>query len=213
MLKRSLAKLTIGRPEAGQGPAIPGRIPNDLLKITRAKRRAFVDARHEANAIEHVLKLPQPGESLHLVIDGRFEACDIIPATRRLSDPATIKDLTITTLGLNEDNVATICRGMDAGKIGTATVIVSHYFAGAERPLFEFLKTEVEQRGGRVYGLRSHAKLILIEMTDGNCYTAEGSANLRSCKSVEQLVLTNDRELIDFHRTWLEGFIESSKRK
>ena len=213
MLKRSLAKLQIGKPDAVELPPVPGRIPNDLLKITRAKRRAFVDARHEANVIEHLIKLPGPEESLHFIIDGRFEPCDIIPATRRLSDPAKIKELTVTTLSLNEDNVATICRGLDAEKIGKATVIVSQYFKDKERPLFEWMKTELENRNGRVFGLRIHAKIILMEMTDGNAFTVEGSANLRSCSAVEQLVMTNDVELLKFHRDWLDNFIVSSKPK
>ena len=222
MLEASRKPLTIAQksllsvPVAGQQPddiCVAGRIPQDLLKITRAKRRAFLDARREANVIEHLIKLPQPDESLHIIIDGRFEPCDIIPATRRLSDPATIKHLTITTLGLNEDNVSTICNGMDAGKIGSLTLITSHYFRGNERPLFEWMKKEIESRGGRVRGLRSHSKLILMEMSDGNCYTVEGSANLRSCKSIEQLCMTNDRSLLEFHRNWIEEFIVSSKQK
>lgn len=192
---------------------LAGRVPVDLLKLTRAKRRSFIDARREANVIEHLINLPAPGDSLHIIIDGRFEPCDIIPATRRLSDPATIKDLTITTLGLNEDNVSTLCNGLDAGKIGSLTLIVCQYFRGTERPLFEWMKAEIESRGGRVRGLRSHCKIMLLEMTDGNCYTVEGSANLRSCRSVEQLVMTNDRSLLDFHRNWINDFIVSSKQK
>ena len=213
MLKPSLTKLTIGNRQSVDQPDVPGRIPNNLLKITRAKRRLFLDARRESNVIEHLINLPAEGESLHFVIDGRFEPADIIPATRRLSEPAMIKELTVTTLGLNEDNVSTICNGIDAGKIGTATVIVSHYFKGAERPLFEWMKREIENRGGRVRGLRTHSKIILMEMTDNRCFTVEGSANLRSCKSVEQLCMTNDRPLLEFHRTWINEFIESSKQK
>ena len=172
MLEINRKKLTIGKKPypASDDRCIAGRIPNDLLARTRAKRRAFVDGRREQIAIEHILKLPDEGETLHLIIDGRFQPCDVIPATRRLSDPATIKNLTVTTLGLNEDNVGTICRGMDAGKIGTATVIVSHYFRGAERPLFEWMKLEIENRGGRVRGLRTHSKIMLMEMTDGRCF-------------------------------------------
>jgi len=191
----------------------PGRVPGNLVAITRAKRRAFMDARREKNAIEHVISLPKPEESLHLIVDGRFEPCDMIPATRRLSDPATIKSLTVTTLGLNEDNIAQICRAIDAGKIGTATIITSHYFRAAERPLYEWMKKEIEQRGGRVRGLRTHAKIMLMETTDGNCYVVEGSANLRSCKSVEQMVMTNSRPLFEFHQTWIEDFIVSSNQK
>lgn len=214
MLKPNTKKLVIGKTEPKKEPKpVAGRIAKNLLMITKAKRRSYVDARREINVIEHLIKLPADGETVHFIIDGRFEPADIIPATRRLSDPAIIKDLTVTTLGLNEDNVSTICRGLDAGKIGTATILVSHYFRHAERPLFEWMKAEIESRHGRVRGLRMHAKLILMEMTDGRFFTVEGSANLRSCNSVEQLTMTNGRELLEFHRNWIEDFIASSKQK
>ena len=212
-INRKTLKLAGKQTSSNDDRCIQGRVKPDLLKITRAKRRAFVDARRESNVIEHILRLPADGETFHFIIDGRYEPCDIIPATRRLSHPATIRELTITTLGLNEDNVGTICRGIDAGKIETATVLVSHYFRGAERPLFEWMKKEIESRGGRVRGLRIHAKIILMEMTDGNAYTIEGSANLRSCNSIEQLAITNDRSLYQFHKTWIDDFITSSKQK
>jgi len=194
-------------------PVNPGHVQPNLATITKAKKRAFLDARREKNALEHLIKLPGQGETLHLIIDGRFEPCDLIPAIRRLSNPATIETLYVMTLGLNEDNTGTICRGIDAKKIKTATIITSHYFRGAERPLFNWTKTEIENRGGRVLGLRTHAKIMLMEMTDGQCYSIEGSGNLRSCKSVEQMQITNSRPLFEFHQAWIEDFIVSSKQK
>lgn len=190
-----------------------GKLKRDLLHRRRVAKRALIDARREKNAIEHIIQLPDENESLHFVIDGRFEPCDLIPATRRLSDPAVIDDLVITTLGLNSDNIATIARGLDQGKIKRATVIVSHYFKKAEPALYEMLRSEIEPRGGKVYGLRTHSKLILMEMSDGRCFTIEGSGNLRSCKSVEQFCFSNDRDLLSFHRTWLADFIASTSHR
>ena len=207
------AKADAAKKPQSDDKCLAGRIAPNLIQVTRAKRRSFVDARREQNAIEHAIKLPQQEETLHLIIDGRFQPCDLIPAMRRLSDPATIENLYVMTLGLNEENTGTICRGIDAKKIKTATIITSHYFRGAERPLFNWTKTEIENRGGRVFGLRTHAKIMLMEMTDGQCYSIEGSGNLRSCKSVEQMQITNSRPLFEFHQAWIEDFIVSSNQK
>lgn len=196
-------------PAPGQRPARPDTIPDNLALRRKALKRATLDARQLQNAIEHILKLPQPGESLHFVTDGRFEPCDLIPATRKLSDPAVIKRLDVTTLGLNADNVACLANGMDQRKIEFCSVMVSHYFKSAEPTAYQNLKTEIESRGGRVNALRTHAKLILLEMTDGNHFTIEGSGNLRACRSIEQFVMTNDRELLLFHRSWLDEYINS----
>lgn len=220
MLKLNQSKL-ITKPLPGLGPAcgVPltktGRpsakngknIPADILHRRRTARRCLIDARHEKNAIEHILQLPAEGESLHLVIDGRFHPCDLIPATRRLSHPAVINRLDITTLSYNLENVQTLCNGLDQGKIGSVLLVPSVYFAKVEKPLFEHTQTELEKRGSRAVAGYVHAKLILMEMSDGRCFTIEGSGNLRSCKSIEQFVFTCDRALLEFHRCWLEAYL------
>lgn len=185
------------------------RVPENLAHRRRAIKRELLDARQLRNAIEHVLQLPQPGESIHFIVDGKFEPCDLIPATRLLSHPAVIQRLDVTTLGLNSDNVACVARGMDQGKILSASILVSHYFQSAEPAEYEYLRSEIEGRGGRVNAARTHCKLILMEMTDGNHYTIEGSGNLRACRSIEQFVMTNDRELLEFHRAWIGDYIAS----
>lgn len=184
-------------------------IPDDLVHRRKSPKRRLMDARQVENAVEMIRPLPLSRESLHVVIDGRFEPCDLIPATRQLSHPATIAELTITTLGMNKDNVECISRGMDQGKIGRCKVLVSGYFARIDSPEFQFMKTEIESRGGKVHAMGTHSKIILMEMTDGNCFTIEGSANLRSCGSIEQFVMTNDRGLLEFHRQWIADYVDS----
>lgn len=200
MLKPTAPKL-LARATAGR------HVPANLAIRRRAARRDFIDARHEKNAIEHILKLPATGDAIHIIIDGRFHPCDIIPATRRLSHPATIKRLDITTLSYNLENVNTLCRGIDQGKIGSVLLVPSVYFAKVEKPLYEHTQTELQQRGSRAVAGYVHAKLILMEMTNGDCFTVEGSGNLRSCKSIEQFAIINDRPLLEFHRGWIETYL------
>lgn len=44
---------------------------------------------------------------------------------------------------------------------------------------------ELVRRGHRCVAVRSHAKILLFEMSDGRSFAWESSANLRSCKNVE----------------------------
>ncbi len=55
--------------------------------------------------------------------------------------------------------------------------------------------------------VRSHAKLLMIDLAAGDALTIETSANLRSCKNIEQYVITNDRSLLEFHRAWIEDAV------
>ena len=45
----------------------------------------------------------------------------------------------------------------------------------------------------------------------GRAFTVESSANLRSCSSIEQLCMTHDRALFDFHRGWITNIMEAKK--
>jgi hypothetical protein len=217
MLKQTRQKL-IARTLPGIGPACgapavratgkrQGKLPPDLLHRRRALRRELRDARHEKNALELIVELPVEGESLHFVVDGRFHPCDLIPVTRRLADPAIITRLDITTLSYNLTNVQSLCDGLDKGKIGNVLLVPSRYFSEIEKPLFAHTKTELEKRGSRIIPGYVHTKLILMEISDGRCFTIEGSGNLRSCKSIEQFVMSCDRPLLEFHRGWLEKYL------
>lgn len=190
-----------------------GKVSDDLAFRRKVARRILIDGRQERTAVEHIMKLPAPDESLHLIIDGRFKALDLIPATRRLSSPATIVRLDISTLGFNVSDIARIADGMDQGKVGHVMLLCSHYFARAEKPAYEYLEKEIAGRGGNVAALRTHAKLILMEMSNGCHYVVEGSGNLRSCRCVEQFTMSNDKALLLFHREWMESFINSSAPK
>ena len=53
---------------------------------------------------------------------------------------------------------------------------------------------ELTTRGPRVVAMLTHAKVVLIETTDGRDFVVESSANLRSCSSIEQITVTHDAE-------------------
>lgn len=183
-------------------------LKKNLILRRKAVKREMIDARHLKDVIDHIMHMPDEGESLHFVVGGNYEPIDVIAMTIRLCHPATITRLDISTLGFNPDNIGLLIAGFDQGKIGQINLMCSKYFSRVEEVNYNLLIDEiVTQRGGRVSATQTHAKLILMEMSDGRCFTLEGSGNLRACASVEQLCLTNDRPLLEFHRQWMEEFI------
>lgn len=76
--------------------------------------------------------------------------------------------------------------------------------------LFGYIAAGLRERGQRCAVLRSHAKLLLFEMTNGTAYVWESSANLRSCRNAETFVLSQSKELLDFHAAWLEELIHKA---
>lgn len=202
-------ELTPSRPLPGMDRAIPDTIPPDLMFREPSKKQLFADARRCQNAIDHIITLPAPDECLHFIVDGRYEPCDLIPAISRLHPTHHIAQLTVTTLGLNTDNVWTIASGMDQHKIDHAEILVSHYFSSVDKTEYAYLKQEIESRGGKVSFARTHTKLMLLEMSDATCFVVEGSGNMRSSNSIEQFQLTQSRPLLEFHRSWISDYLNS----
>jgi hypothetical protein len=142
---------------------------------------------------------------------GYIGLVNLIPATIQLSGDV-IQWLGISTLSFSQDNLAELLCLLDAGKVRAVSFHYSAYFRGIEKDACARLTAELQQRGGEVLAYRNHAKLILMDMARGDGFTAESSANLRSCRNVETAAFTNDAALLDFHRTWRPSLSQKAIR-
>jgi hypothetical protein len=180
----------------------------DQRHVRREAKHILLDARRLQNAIEHIGRLPEPGEAYHLVTAKRYSLWNVIQATLQLAAPATIAYLGIATLGFSKQNLDELLAAIDAGQIGKVDFLFSVYFKSNERESCERLAHELTTRGQRVVAMLTHAKVLLIELTDGRSYVVESSANLRSCSSIEQITITADADLLAFHRTWMDSLFQ-----
>ncbi len=130
-----------------------------------------------------------------------------MPAILRLAAPASILRLDIATLGFSRPNTNELFELLDAGQIRECTFVCSVYFRSVDTELFTYLDDGLKARGHRCEICRSHAKLLLFELSDGRNFVWESSANLRSCRNAETFVLSQSAELLSFHRDWLQELI------
>jgi hypothetical protein len=195
---------------AGHEQDAARELAGDRRHLRTAARRTMIDARRVANAVEHVGRLPDPGESIHLVTSGGYSLFHHLPAVLELAAPATIRYLGIATLGFSRENLERLIELLDAGQVGRLDFLYSVYFRSNEKEICERLTHELGRRGHRVLSMRTHCKMLLIETTAGGNYVVESSANLRSCKNIENAVFTNDVALLEFHRRWLNQIFEEA---
>jgi hypothetical protein len=181
----------------------------DRKHVRRTDRAVMLDARRLQDAIEHIGRLPEPGEALHMVTAKRYSLWHVIQATLQLAAPAHIAYLGIATLGFSKQNLDELLAAIDAGYIGKVDFLFSVYFKSNERESCERLAHELTTRGHRVVACLTHAKVLLMQLSDGRAFVVESSANLRSCSSIEQIMLTQDRELFQFHRQWINELMEA----
>lgn len=193
-------EMDVGRIEAelAELPHLTGdRSYQEPLTIERIYR-----SEGARNAIESLSEIPNPTTAIHTIISGRFALWDYVPAVIQLG--GTIESLYLATLGFSRKNMAELSAMLDAGQIGSVSLICSHYFKGTSNGIYEFAAEQLSARGQRFLSIRTHAKIVLIKLADGRTITLESSANLRSCKNIEQVFIAGLPDLHRFHSTWMD---------
>lgn len=194
-------------PLAGQSaastPAQPAEIVNPRFE-SKARRRELLNLLRVSNASKHLDHLPAPGCTIHGIMRGNYSFCDLIPAAVKLLAPARFTYLAATTLGFSRKAGLQLLDLLDAGHVKTLDFICADFFEKSDPEISLFLRNELARRGSRFAAARCHAKIILFATDDRQFFTSESSANIRACRSIEQFALTNDRELYEFHRGWID---------
>jgi hypothetical protein len=181
----------------------------DHKHVRRTDKAVLLDGRRLQNCLTHIGVLPDEHEAFHLVTAKRYSLWHVVKAMLHLADPVTIGYLGIATLGFSKQNLDELLGELDAGRIGKVDFLYSVYFKSNERESCERLTHELTIRGQRVLAMLTHAKVVLMQLTDGRGFVVESSANLRSCSSIEQIMLTHDADLFAFHRGWINELMEA----
>jgi hypothetical protein len=183
-------------------------IPMDGTPIMRrtAAARKTIDLTRADVAAHALGGLPADNESWHGLMSGAWDGYDLVDAILIHASPARIGDLWLATLGFNAANAQRLLSAMDAGVIGPTRLLVSHFYESDynEADVCNRLRAELPARGGWYCATRTHAKIIAARLTDGRAFVVESSANLRTCRAIEQFTLTQSADLLRFHTRWME---------
>jgi hypothetical protein len=162
----------------------------------KPSRRTTFDARHVANVANAISVLPADGESVHALIKGNTPFWAMIPRLIELA-AEPILDLRISTLTFGRDFSDWLLASLDAGKVRTVKILCSNYFKCTSERTYKLLSDHLTPAQLQV--ARTHAKIIAAN-TPSAGFVFEGSANLRACRAIEQVVLTNDAPLCRFYQ-------------
>jgi hypothetical protein len=173
-------------------------------------RRRMVSALHSRNAVKEIDTLPAPEETLHVVCRGNFALFSVIAASLQMASPAIIESLSVATLGFSKSNVADLLEMLDAGRVRSVSIVASVYFERQNPSEYRMMAEGLAVRGHRLVALRSHAKVLAFKFSDSRAFAIESSANLRSCRNLEQFTLTQSPDLYEFHTGWIAQVIEAA---
>jgi hypothetical protein len=180
-------------------------LASDRRLCQREHKARLVEARQARTARDALAELPDAEQSVHLVISGRFALFDFVPATLAMAG-CKIESLHIATLGFSTRNISKLVEMVDAAQIDRVWLMCSHYFAGTSAKIYDPAAEEFRKRPVRMnfLSIRTHAKILLIAFEDGRRLTFESSANLRSCKNIEQASAFGSPAIYEFHRAWMD---------
>jgi hypothetical protein len=191
----------IPRPAFGRAPQhLPG--PPAPLKGKSAAR--YRRAARTAAAL--LPELPEPGESVHALMTGTYDLCQVVTAT--LKRVPNCRHLRIATLCYSRWNAAELLSLLEARKELALTLLVSVFHREHNKDLHAWLADELKNHpGARIAAARSHCKVVCFDLGRRDGLVIEGSANLRTNKNREQLTVTRDRRLHDWHAAWIDELV------
>ena len=149
--------------------------------------------------------IPAAGESWHVVSDGTFDFWKFVPHLVGLIDSAD--EFYGSTWTIARPNVIELLELFDSGRVRKISMLTGLYFKRRETAVYATLLSGLLQRGQRYRAFKNHAKIILLAGS-GQSLVVEGSAKFTANPRLEQFVITNDRPLYDFHRSWMEGMFD-----
>jgi hypothetical protein len=195
----------------------PSRRVGEVLRLDEIRlrhrqsvsRARYSDGRGIVAAVAIIGKLPKPGEVIHVLTDGSYQGVDVIPAVLELAGTHAAEVL-IATLSFNKSNVDTLTGLIDRRQVKRMAVLCSTYFRAGNEDAFGYAVEELGKRKVYVAAARSHMKVTTLAIGQSR-YVITGSANLRSCLAVEQVIITNDARLHGFYRDAITHIMEQSE--
>ena len=177
---------------------LPRTQPVGVIQAHRHQpsRRTAEDHRARGAIAGVLTPLPAEGESVHLVLPGGIALGDVLWSVvdgTRLPGP-----LTVSTLGFGRRWIAGLIDRLRDGRITSGVVVCSNYFRKSDPTEYADAAAALAPWPCKLTDHRTHAKIGVF-----GPYSLEGSANLRSCRSIENVAITHDAALASFHAGWI----------
>lgn len=187
---------------ADRGKAIFALPENRFHKHARkrdelASRRGVKKLVRPENCAGLLDHLPEPGGTTTAIVRGDFVVGDMLPALLARIGP--VPHLWLSTLALSVRNAETLRALAASGAVEKITLICSHYFREVDKTSVFHAVAKLLDGIAELKVARCHAKIILA-----GSFVFEGSFNLRSSDTIEQITIFNDPELFNFHARWMD---------
>lgn len=173
-----------------------------VLKRGEGRRRMkHITKRAKAADLLDTIELPKPGETIHVISDAKYDFFNVIMAAAKLTAP--VLDFYGSTWTMSKYNVQDLLGALETGVIQNATILTGTYFKRRESSVYAQLVTGLAKYNQRYNAFINHTKVALLRSEDAYI-VFEGSANFTANPRLENYIICNNKELYEFHRSWME---------
>lgn len=172
--------------------------------LKRKSKDRFINGMKKEELSQLLDVLPEEGESFHLISNGKYDYYTFIPTI--LNHVGHIDEFWGSTWTMNRANLEDLFNLFDSGKIDTMNIITGLFFKRRETSVYATLVDGMSRRKQKVKSCENHAKILLIRSGE-KYYVVEGSANWTANPRIEQNMITQSKELYNFHKGWMQEYI------
>lgn len=187
-------------------------IKTESVKIRRYPRPAPSAVRYE-RAEEMAESLPDiaEGETVFALVSGNFIFGDLLEALM-VNRNWYAEEMIVATLSLGQENVDSLANLVNGGYVGRLGLIVSDFWYAHERRAAGGVPYIEKTLGGPSFTFAAaglHTKITCIRTSCGRHLVLHGSANMRSSRNLEQVVIENNAALHEFNSRWMHHLLDA----
>ena len=172
-------------------------------------RRKLIDATKREELSQVIKRIPQPGETFHVVSNGKFDYFTYVPLLVDLLG-GKADAYYGSTWTLCRQNAIDLLEMYDQGKLGSIAILTGLYFKRRESAVYATIVEGLAARGQRYVAFQNHAKVTLLQTQDAHL-VVEGSANYTANPRLENFTVTNHEGLYEMHVEWMERALHNAK--
>ncbi len=139
---------------------------------------------------------------------GFYDLAQVVVDVARRTTPRRLR---IATLCWNRRNVVDLVGLLEARADDPMplTLLASGFFKRHNKDVVEWAAEQFAPYHARLAFAESHAKVVCFDLGPGDALVFEGSANLRTNRSREQLTAIRDRATHDWHAGWIDELVKA----
>lgn len=199
----SLGVPTPKKPKKDRRPLTEDQIK---ARAIRSKQRSVMRRAESEQHMNEVLDWHlQDGMAYHCISGGDV---DFLTYMRGIVKQHPLEYCLFSTWCMAMEDAQEIVGWLERGFVKRADVYVGEIFIQHYMNIFEFLADRIPQWGGRLCMQRNHAKVMVGYWKDdkGEVHgvTVTSSANINTNPRIEQAVITVDKEVADFYKSFFD---------